>query len=575
MQPRGLCGRRSLATFAAVVGLLPAVGATAQASSLRWPGVTARRIHAENPWSGGWLHRAATARGRLARRSGGRRERARAAIVGGTEISVESAPWQVVVLQKIPLGNEEFEVALCGGAILDETRILTAAHCVVNPITEAGATSENMRVIAGTSDIERKEAGEQKAEVQQVRVHPYFEYAAGPGTPDDVAVLTLAQPLDLAGTRARAIGEVGAGVETPEGSAVRLSGFGEENPATEELTGQLHSLGMGVVYSRECGGEGDALFLCASAPGGSACSGDSGSGLTSGGVAVGVTDTVEVKAGQRCTDGAIAGFVNLAAPEIADFVEGSESPPHAPRGGGAVIRGVPSVGHSLTCEAGSWSDAPTFSYAFLDGEGGQALQQGPASTYALSAADVGRRILCEVRAANAGGTGVGRTPPLEAIKAVPGAGPTPLYPSLLPKTQPPSPPASPAPHETHQTAGVTLKGATLPVSGGFASAVLDCGTSGGCRGKLTLTVRVTSNSKGHRHTHTVTIATASFSIHGGAATVKLALDARGRALLNAHRRSLSAHLTIQQLAPAPAQSHTTSVQLVQHAARQRGSGHRR
>jgi hypothetical protein len=84
-----------------------------------------------------------------------------------------------------------------------------------------------------------------------------------------------------------------------------------------------------------------------------------------------------------------------------------------------VIRGVPTAGQALTCEAGSWSGSPSYRYAFIDSADSQVLQQGGSATYTLSEADVGRTILCEVQATNAGGTGSDRTQALVAVKAAP------------------------------------------------------------------------------------------------------------------------------------------------------------
>jgi hypothetical protein len=134
--------------------------------------------------------------------------------------------------------------------------------------------------------------------------------------------------------------------------------------------------------------------------------------------------------GERCAHDADNGFVNVAAPEIRDFIEGSEDPPLAPRGRGVVIRGVTTVGHALTCEPGSWSNGPTFAYSFVNSANGQVLQMGASATYALTEADVGRPISCEVTASNAGGTGLARTEPLPAVTRAP----------VIPQPSPPPPP---------------------------------------------------------------------------------------------------------------------------------------
>ena len=47
------------------------------------------------------------------------------AVVGGTTVQVQSAPWAVFIRQVSAFG-----VGLCGGSIVDSLHVLTAAHCV-------------------------------------------------------------------------------------------------------------------------------------------------------------------------------------------------------------------------------------------------------------------------------------------------------------------------------------------------------------------------------------------------------------------------------------------------------------
>ena len=326
-----------------------------------------------------------------------RSSRAHSAIVGGGQISTEQAPWQVALLGAIPVeieGEEYILEELCGGVIIGETRVLTAGHCMINPLTGTQASAKDFLVVAGSADLARVEPTEQYVTVADVRVHPYYDYAASSSAPDadDIAVLTLAKPLTLSGVTPRAIGIASAGSMVPEGMFAELAGFGEQNPETKELNGRLYSLGMTVGFPRRCGGEADAVFVCASAVGGSGCNGDSGGGLTSGSPAtlVAVIDTVEVVSGHACGDGADNGFANVDAPEIREFIEGNASPLRAPRGGGVSVRAVPAVGYVATCEPGSWSGSPTYTYTFVDSANGQTLQSGSSRVYELTTADVGR-----------------------------------------------------------------------------------------------------------------------------------------------------------------------------------------
>lgn len=341
--------------------------------------------------------------------------RAHASIVGGTQISIGQAPWQVFVIGVIPLGSKEALFLFCGGSIIDETHVVTAGHCLFDPETGSRVLPENVLVVAGTSNFTEVEASEQVTEAASLRIHPDYERALGAGAPDDVAVIELAHALAF-NASVQPIGLVASGKTQAEGTQVNLTGFGLEAQAGE-LEGPLHSIGMTVGFSRPCGGPADAVFLCASAAGGSGCEGDSGSALTGGltPALVGVMDTVEVISGEVCLAGYPNGFVNVAAPEIRDFIEGDEDPPIAPRGGGISIRAITRVGKTATCESGSWSGSPTFEYRFLNSVGNQVLQAGSSSTFPLTEADLGVSISCEVLASNLGGIGVARTNALPSI----------------------------------------------------------------------------------------------------------------------------------------------------------------
>jgi hypothetical protein len=359
---------------------------------------------------------------RAARRSAAR---ARAAVVGGSEAQIEQVPWQVIVVAEYEIEGEMVGT-LCGGSLVDMSHVVTAGHCALNASTRQRLNSSSFVVIAGASKFTEQEIRNgptvQARSVELVRVHPYFDPRAGAGGPDDVAVLNLAEAL-LPST---AVTPIAIAPTTPapvEGDAVTVSGFGEEDGASEELNGRLYTLGTTLLFPRRCGGEADALLLCASTSSGTICSGDSGGPLTEevdGSPAlVGIVDTYTLVEGQRCRPGAVDGFADVTAPEVRGFIEGREHPPLAPRGGGVAIHGVPVSGSSLNCESGSWSNSPTFSYAFIDSHTGQVLREGSSSRYLLSAADVGRSILCEVRASNAGGTGVSRTGALGPIQPAP------------------------------------------------------------------------------------------------------------------------------------------------------------
>jgi hypothetical protein len=493
--------------------------------------------------------------------------RAHVAIVGGNLIEIAQAPWQVAVEVNIPALKRPRPL-LCGGSILNATHVLTAAQCVFDPTTERVAATEDFTVRAGASNLPpAKEPTEQVLKVASIRPHPYFNPEGEPGSPDDVAVLEVTPALTL-NSSISSIALLPASSANPsEGMAVNLSGFGEQNPDNEDLNGGLYSLAMTVRYSRMCSGplgEANALFVCASAPAGSTCYGDSGGALMGTGSSptlIGVAEYVEQGGDEgSCVAAGIDGFANVAAPEIREFIEGSGHPHHAPRGGGAVIRGVIVAVHSLTCEPGVWSNSPTLMHAFIDNASGEVLQSGASGLYPLSSADVGRAILCEVHAANAGGTGVGRTPALPPIQPAPVVVASHEGGTQAPggNTMTPPPIAAPEPSRASPTSS------TITVlSGGTALARLDCVGQATCHGRIALTAKRTVKSKGKTTSRRVTVGTASFSIpREQAVTARVKLGPVGRSLLAAARGHLAARLTILGIETLPMPAQVRAVSLV-------------
>ena len=73
-----------------------------------------------------------------------------------------------------------------------------------------------------------------------------------------------------------------------------------------------------------------------------------------------------------------------------------------------VNSGAPSIaasartGDTLTCDPGTWSNSPSFAFAWL--RDGTPITGATANTYVVTAADVGRSIVCRVTASNSGGS---------------------------------------------------------------------------------------------------------------------------------------------------------------------------
>jgi secreted trypsin-like serine protease len=349
-------------------------------------------------------------------------------IVGGQESSISQFPWQVFVLVVAEEGATTTE-ASCGGSILDATHILTAAHCVDHEGTTTRYPAEDIGVLAGTSDVSdftstlRAPHGSQLVTVSSVRTHPY--YTVLPEIKDDVAVLTLSEPLELSAEKNTAsIALVPSGATPAPGTALTVSGYGKQNGAEgAEPSGKLFSTTLTAIGSdacREAVGVNSAVLLCASGSSSATCQGDSGGPLTEGSpaVEVGVVDFGP----QNCPTGQVDGFTNLAAPEVREFIEGSETPQVAARPiSPPAIKtvGPAPVDYSpLTCESGAWSASPTIDYTFeVENGSAQVLQSGPSAVFTPPPSLEGDPLVCIVQASNPGGVSTDRSATTPAIAA--------------------------------------------------------------------------------------------------------------------------------------------------------------
>ena len=99
-------------------------------------------------------------------------------IVGGMEAEARAWPWQVALISSQRSDVEQF----CGGSVIHEKWVLTAAHCV------DGASSDDVQVLAGTQDLED---GGRRIDVEAIRMHPDYRDDT---LENDIALLELAGP---------------------------------------------------------------------------------------------------------------------------------------------------------------------------------------------------------------------------------------------------------------------------------------------------------------------------------------------------------------------------------------------
>ncbi|XP_014675770.1 PREDICTED: trypsin-like [Priapulus caudatus] len=109
-------------------------------------------------------------------------------VTGGTEAIPNSWPWQVS-LRYIPVRDSHY----CGGTLIRDNWILTAAHCVTMP---GYNKPENVRIYAGSHHLSKDDTFEQKRQAVKIVKHAGFSML-GNDLSDDIALIKVDPPFTL------------------------------------------------------------------------------------------------------------------------------------------------------------------------------------------------------------------------------------------------------------------------------------------------------------------------------------------------------------------------------------------
>jgi len=214
------------------------------------------------------------------------------AIINGEDVEDASTYPYIASLQVVTEDGNEHN---CGGSIISDEYILSAAHCFFDE--DGNQVADNYyNVMVGVVDLTEQggEAGNrQLMEAKQVIVHPDYD-----GNVDnDIAIIQLNGNLDLDGTYVAAISLATNTQNLTSGQDLTVIGWGDtigssdeyeygEYPdrlqvATVDFITQsecLKMIGEFDIHGRMCAGTGDT----------DSCSGDSGGPLVADGVQYGI-----------------------------------------------------------------------------------------------------------------------------------------------------------------------------------------------------------------------------------------------------------------------------------------------
>lgn len=341
-----------------------------------------------------------------------------ARIIGGAAIAPATAPWSVFLYSENPATNR---VSTCGGAILSNNRIVTAAHCLIGVNVKNPASNQGLGVIAGLANYNSR-AGSQERGVVIATPHPQWKGDLGTSSGGDIAVLTLDNPLTF-GPNVQPIALPAPGVSVngdpilPPTNSVLEAGYGDQD-TTGHADGTIHQISSTIVDQSLCPWGASASILCTQTPNATPCHGDSGSALVAAGPTPVILGVVSAGPADVCSAGSPVSYTSLITPENRVFVDGG-TPVIAPRQTDYTrwkTSGPFQTGSVLTCYGDNWSNGATVKWVVTNEAGALAASGfGASFDYTFQASDVGHTLACRSYASNAGGVGLSDRVPLTGV----------------------------------------------------------------------------------------------------------------------------------------------------------------
>ncbi|QIP87844.1 serine protease [Streptomyces sp. Tu 2975] len=190
-------------------------------------------------------------------------------IIGGVEQSNGAHPWMAALLSKGSKSPADRQ--FCGGSLVSDTVVLTAAHCVT------GTKPKQLEVTVGRTVLSDKRQG-QLRNVRSIVSHP--RYVKGDEA-YDLALLELAKP--VTGTAAVKMPTAGTDALLRPGAEATVIGWGNTDTEVPSFPDRLRGVKVPLLSHAECTatypGYNKAVNVCAGVEGKDSCQGDSGGPL--------------------------------------------------------------------------------------------------------------------------------------------------------------------------------------------------------------------------------------------------------------------------------------------------------
>jgi len=324
-------------------------------------------------------------------------------VINGVE-APDAYPWMV------SLGSSNAETAgdahFCGATLIAPDLALTAAHCV----EEVLSSPSDVSVVVGARQLSTFTGD--RLQVKGFVIHPFYKFST---SEFDVAIVKLTTPASNMSVfpLLASLADEESYINTA--TKVSIMGWGLKDPDFPVRPDFLQLANIPIQTPQECSSRlgldyHSESMLCAgvlassqiSGDGIDTCQGDSGGplidltegdrpklvGITSWGYACGSPRLY----GVYSKISAVRDWI-LSNPKIIPF--NMEAP---------LVSGVPAVGRKLTCDLGKWGGEENeikLTVNWTDVESGEIVRRG--KTIELGRRDVGRKLLCNVEAADDSG----------------------------------------------------------------------------------------------------------------------------------------------------------------------------
>ncbi len=327
-------------------------------------------------------------------------------VINGTNASAGAFPWMVALLR----ANEpdSTEAQFCGGTLIGQQHILTAAHCV------AELNPSDVQVLIGEQELPFGKGA--RREIRGYKIHPLWNRVT---LENDLAIIKLMQPVS---TQPIAMAHYSDKALYDGGALGSVLGWGQKDPQFPLLPTVLQEAKVPIQTDKTCLEELGRWFkpnsmMCAGVKSSSAqvgdgvdtCYGDSGGPLILKDIN-GVTKQVGVTSwGFACANDKTRGvYAEVAANEGFVF-SFPDAPPFATSDPTILMADkatAATVGQPLTCSPGTYAGDPVLGLSYKWYRVADTDIPIKGATFAMYVPineDANRVIKCSVIASNGGG----------------------------------------------------------------------------------------------------------------------------------------------------------------------------